>query len=55
MKLSKDFLLHHNGEECLVVSTGNAAFAGLVRTNKTAARIWTVWRRALTGHRSLRI
>lgn len=39
MKLSKDFLLHHNGEESLVVSTGNAAFAGLVRTNKTAARI----------------
>ena len=30
MKLSKDFLLHHNGEESLVVSTGNAAFAGLV-------------------------
>ena len=26
MKLSKDFLLHHNGEESLVVSTGNAAF-----------------------------
>mgnify|MGYP002516805652 len=39
MKLSKDFLLHHNGEESLVVSTGNAAFAGLARTNKTAARI----------------
>lgn len=39
MKLSKDFLLHQNGLERLVVSTGSAAFAGLVRSNKTAARI----------------
>ena len=39
MKLNKGFLVHHNGEESLVVSTGAAAFSGMIRTNRTAARI----------------
>ena len=39
IKLNKGFLVHHNGEESLVVSTGAAAFSGMIRTNRTAARI----------------
>lgn len=35
MKLKKEFLLHHTGEETILVATGDAAFSGILRGNKT--------------------
>lgn len=35
MKLSKDFLIHNSGDDSILVSTGKAAFSGVVRGNKT--------------------
>ena len=39
MKLSSSFILHRDGEETLLVSTGASKFSGLVRCNPTAAFI----------------
>ena len=35
MKLSKEFLLHNTDSESILVPTGNAGFAGVVRGNNT--------------------
>ena len=35
MKLRKEFITHSAGEESLLVPTGGAPFAGLVRGNRT--------------------
>lgn len=37
MKLNKDFITHETEGEQIMVSVGNTAFAGLVRSNRTAA------------------
>ena len=39
MKLSKDFVIHKNEKETLLVPVGNAGWAGVVRLNDTAADI----------------
>ncbi|MBQ3939941.1 MAG: PqqD family protein [Oscillospiraceae bacterium] len=39
MKLSSSFLSHQDGSETLLVPTGAAKFAGLVRSNPTAGMI----------------
>ena len=39
MKLNKDFLLHNASGETILVPTGNAAFSGVVRGNKTLGAI----------------
>ena len=39
MKLKKEFIVHDTGAESLLVPTGNANFAGLVRGNKTLGTI----------------
>ena len=35
MKLNSDFLFHTVGEDSVLVPSGNAAFSGMVRGNKT--------------------
>ena len=35
MKLNSDFLFHTVGEDFVLVPSGNAAFSGMVRGNKT--------------------
>ena len=35
MKLKKEFIVHRTERESLLVPTGNAAFSGLVRGNRT--------------------
>ena len=39
MKLSKDFILHINDGETVLVPTGNAKFSGIVRGNKTLGAV----------------
>ena len=39
MKIAKGFLLHNDGEDTILVSTGETAFSGLVRSNDTAGFI----------------
>lgn len=39
MKLKEGFITHETGEEQIMVGTGEVRFAGLVRSNKTAAFI----------------
>lgn len=39
MKLKKEFILHETDDEQIMIAVGNAAFTGLVRSNKTAAQI----------------
>ena len=39
MKLKKEFITHDTGTESLLVPTGNAGFAGLVKGNKTLGAI----------------
>ena len=39
MKLKKEFIVHNQGEESLMVATSSAAFSGLVRGNKTLGTI----------------
>ncbi len=39
MKLKKEFITHETGTETLLVPTGSAAFAGLVKGNKTLGAI----------------
>lgn len=39
MKLNSGFIAHHDGEDTLLVSTGNTSFSGLVRSNGTAGFI----------------
>lgn len=40
MKLKKEFITHINGEDNLIVSSGNAPFAGVIKGNETAGRIF---------------
>lgn len=40
MKLNKNFVTHDSGDEQIMVATGDKAFAGLIRNNKTAAFIF---------------
>lgn len=35
MKLSKNFLTHRNGNDTVIVPTGNAGFSGIVQGNET--------------------
>ena len=35
MKLKKEFIVHKQGDESLMVATSSSAFSGLVRGNKT--------------------
>jgi len=39
MKLNKGFIAHNDGDETLLVSTGETKFSGLVRSNATAGFI----------------
>ena len=39
MKLRKDFLLHDTGRESILVPTGNAAFSGVMRGNRTLGAV----------------
>ena len=39
MKLSQDFLFHNMGEEAFLVPSGNAAFSGMIRGNKTLGAV----------------
>ena len=39
MKLNKAFLTHDDGNQKILVSTGESNFSGLVRSNKTAGFI----------------
>ena len=39
MKLKKEFITHDTGTKSLLVPTGNAGFAGLVKGNKTLGAI----------------
>ena len=39
MKLNKEFLIHKTDKETVLVPTGNAAFSGVVRGNKTLGAI----------------
>lgn len=39
MRLKDGLITHDTGEEQIMVGTGNASFAGMVRSNKTAAFI----------------
>ena len=39
MKLNRNFISHNTEGESLLVPTGNAAFSGLVRGNKTLGAI----------------
>ena len=39
MKISKDFIIHNTESESLLVPTGNAAFSGIVRGNRTFGTI----------------
>ena len=39
MKLKKEFIVHNKGEEALLISTGDAAFSGIVQGNKTLGAI----------------
>ena len=44
MKLKKEFITHETGTETLLVPTGSAAFAGLVKGNKTLGAILSLLR-----------
>ena len=37
MKLKKEFIVHNNGEQQIMVSTDKKVFSGLVKNNETAA------------------
>ena len=39
MRIKKEFIVHDTGSESLLVPTGNAGFAGLVKGNKTLGAI----------------
>ena len=39
MKLSKDFIVHKNGSEALLVPVGGTAFSGIVKGNATFGEI----------------
>ncbi len=39
MKLSETFILHSDGEETVLVSTGDSEFSGIVKLNESAASI----------------
>lgn len=39
MKLSETFILHNDGEETVLVSTGDSEFSGIVKLNPSAASI----------------
>ena len=36
MNISKGFILHNDGEDTVLVSTGETAFSGIVRSNSSA-------------------
>ena len=39
MKLKKEFITHNTGKEALLVPTGGAEFAGLVKGNRTLGAV----------------
>ena len=39
MRLNKNFIIHNDGREVILVSTGGGDFAGLARSNETAGFI----------------
>lgn len=39
MKLSETFILHNDGDETVLVSTGDSEFSGIVKLNPSAASI----------------
>ena len=39
MKIKKEFIIHNNGDESILVPTGNAGFSGVVRGNKTLGAV----------------
>ena len=48
MKLKKEFITHDTGSESLLVPTGKAGFAGLVKGNKTLGAILELLRQDTT-------
>ena len=52
MKLRKEFITHDTGDESLLVPTGAAGFAGLVKGNKTLGAILELLKRKPPKQRS---
>ena len=48
MKLKKEFITHDTGTESILVPTGKAGFAGLVKGNKTLGAILELLRQDTT-------
>lgn len=48
MKLKKELIFHNTGNESLLVSTGDAAFSGMVKGNKTLGAILDLLRTDIT-------
>lgn len=48
MKLRKEFITHDSGDESLLVPTGAAGFAGLVKGNKTLGAILELLKKETT-------
>ena len=48
MKLKKEFITHDTGTESMLVPTGKAGFAGLVKGNKTLGAILELLRQDTT-------
>ena len=48
MKLKKEFITHDTGSESLLVPTGKAGFAGLVKGNRTLGAILELLRQDTT-------
>ncbi|MCR5294714.1 MAG: PqqD family protein, partial [Lachnospiraceae bacterium] len=48
MKLNKNFITHHSGNEYLLVPTGGADFSGLVRGNRTLGAVVELLKEDLT-------
>ncbi len=48
MKLNKNFLVHKNGKETIVVPTGSAEFSGIIRGNQTLGMILDLLRKDTT-------
>ena len=48
MKLKREFITHESGGESLLVPTGKAGFAGLVKGNKTLGAILELLKQDIT-------
>lgn len=49
MRLNKNFLIHNNADEAILVPTGKAEFSGVVRGNKTFGSVLVILHDGSTG------